>query len=125
MRIPSWRFTCAFCAGWILVSGAALSGASDEDVRALVEQNRQLTQQISAQQKQIDELRARLDHLEPTATEDRATAEFMKIFYGELFGPGKPTAASALRSAQLEMRSRTEWKSPYYWAGFILYGDWR
>ena len=49
-----------------------MAGVNDEDVRALVEQNRQLTQQISAQQKQIDELRARLDHLQPSVAADQS-----------------------------------------------------
>ena len=51
-----------------MTSAVALPGAHDEEVRTLVEQNRQLTQQVGAQQKQIDELRARLDHLEPAVT---------------------------------------------------------
>ena len=51
--------------------GVALSG--EDDVHTLVEQNRQLTQQISAQQKQIDDLRARLDHLEPGGSTEHAT----------------------------------------------------
>ena len=37
------------------------------DVRALVEQNRQLVEQVRAQQKQIDELRTRLDRLDEPA----------------------------------------------------------
>ncbi|MEJ1973943.1 MAG: hypothetical protein WDM96_16210 [Lacunisphaera sp.] len=42
--------------------------AADPDVRELVEQNRQLVEQVRAQQKQIDELRTRLDRIdEPPA----------------------------------------------------------
>ncbi len=33
--------------------------------------------------------------------------------------------ADALRQAQLEMRAVPGRSSPYFWAGFILSGDWR
>ncbi len=42
--------------------------AQDPDVKALVEQNRQLVEQVRAQQKQIDDLRSRLDRMEPAET---------------------------------------------------------
>ncbi len=37
----------------------------------------------------------------------------------------KLPAAEALRTAQLEMQEETQWKSPYYWAAFVLQGEWR
>jgi CHAT domain-containing protein len=38
----------------------------------------------------------------------------------------KMTASSALRTAQGEiMRARVQWRAPYYWAGFVLQGDWK
>ena len=40
--------------------------AGQTDVSAIVEQNRQLVEQVRAQQKQIDELRSRLDRLDDT-----------------------------------------------------------
>ena len=53
---------------------------------------------------------------------DRASAELMKHFYENMLQGGmKP--AEALRDAQNKIRSRPEWSSPYYWAGFILVGD--
>ncbi len=55
--------------------------------------------------------------------QDRATAELMTRFYRALVA-GRP-AAAALRAAQLGMWRETEWKDPYYWAGFVLQGDWR
>jgi CHAT domain-containing protein len=56
--------------------------------------------------------------------EDRATAEIMKRFYeGMLKRQLKP--AAALREAQLALARDSRWSSPYYWAGFILQGDWR
>jgi CHAT domain-containing protein/tetratricopeptide (TPR) repeat protein len=53
--------------------------------------------------------------------DDRATAELMKLFYQGLFKKGLPPAA-ALRDAQLQMSQQKAWRSPYYWAGFIIQG---
>ena len=68
--------------------------------------------------------------------DDQVTAELMVRFYRHLLA-GKPKD-EALRAAQLELirdpmlvqdrDGRTEVKdasSPYYWAAFQLYGDWR
>ncbi len=53
---------------------------------------------------------------------DRATAEFMKLFYSAL-SRGK-TKAQALRIAKLAfLHSGTELADPKYWAAFILTGD--
>ena len=56
--------------------------------------------------------------------DDRATAEMMTRFY-RLMLEKKLSAIEALRKAQLEMQQETEWKSPYYWAAFVLQGEWR
>ncbi|MBC8096171.1 MAG: CHAT domain-containing protein, partial [Akkermansiaceae bacterium] len=56
--------------------------------------------------------------------DDEATAELMKIFYRNLLQQQMP-AARALRAAQLETQQRPRWRSPYYWGGFTLQGDWR
>lgn len=55
---------------------------------------------------------------------DRATAELMQHFYRSLLAEGK-TPAAALRESQLAMRGHSRWGSPYYWAAFALYGEWR
>lgn len=55
--------------------------------------------------------------------DDRAAAELMRRFY-LLYGKGVP-AAAALRRAQEEMRHSDAWNDPYYWAGFVLFGDWQ
>ncbi len=56
--------------------------------------------------------------------DDRATAAFMASFYRRLFHDGlRPP--EALRAAQMEIREVPEWRAPYFWAGFILQGDWR
>jgi len=55
--------------------------------------------------------------------EDRATAELMARFYQGLLVEGRAPAA-ALRQAQLAIRREKRWRSPYYWSGFVLQGDW-
>ena len=54
--------------------------------------------------------------------DDEATAELMKHFYAALFKKGLPPAA-ALRDAQLELAKHSRWQSPYYWAGFVIQGQ--
>jgi CHAT domain-containing protein/Tfp pilus assembly protein PilF len=55
---------------------------------------------------------------------DEATAELMRRFYQGMFKKGlRPSAA--LQAAQVEMWRINYWSAPYYWAGFILQGDWR
>jgi len=54
--------------------------------------------------------------------DDEATAELMKHFYTALFQKGLPPAA-ALRDAQLELAEYPRWQSPYYWAGFVIQGQ--
>jgi CHAT domain-containing protein len=55
--------------------------------------------------------------------DDAATAQLMSYFYQEMFTNQKKPAA-ALRAAQLKMAKHRAWKSPYYWAGFIIQGEW-
>jgi CHAT domain-containing protein/tetratricopeptide (TPR) repeat protein len=55
---------------------------------------------------------------------DEATAELMKKFYEGMLKRGLP-ASAALRSAQVSMWRERRWESPYYWAGFVLQGEWR
>jgi CHAT domain-containing protein len=57
--------------------------------------------------------------------DDRATLELMTHFYRGLLGRERLPAATALRRAQLEMRRSARWSAPFYWAGFVLQGDWR
>jgi tetratricopeptide (TPR) repeat protein len=56
--------------------------------------------------------------------DDLATAELMTRFYRGMLKEGRP-AAAALRAAQLEMSRSSRWRAPYYWAGFVVQGDWR
>jgi CHAT domain-containing protein len=55
---------------------------------------------------------------------DEATSELMIAFYEALLTQGLPPA-QALRAAQRRMLSSERWQAPYYWAGFVLQGDWR
>ena len=57
------------------------------------------------------------------SVDDRATAEFMRQFYIGVLRKGL-TPAAALRAAQLWLAANPRWSAPYYWAGFILQGDW-
>jgi CHAT domain-containing protein/tetratricopeptide (TPR) repeat protein len=56
--------------------------------------------------------------------EDQATATLMTRFYQAMWKDGLPPAA-ALRAAQLAVRGERRWRAPYFWAGFVLEGDWR
>ncbi|MEM7351281.1 MAG: CHAT domain-containing tetratricopeptide repeat protein [Acidobacteriota bacterium] len=56
--------------------------------------------------------------------QDKATAELMTRFYRFLLQDGLSPAA-ALRAAQRSILSETDWQDPYYWAAFVLQGDWR
>jgi len=54
---------------------------------------------------------------------DAATAELMKRFYRGIIKDGL-TPAAALREAQDSLRKERRWSAPYFWAGFILQGEW-
>ena len=54
--------------------------------------------------------------------DDEATAELMSHFYGGIFQRGL-TPAAALREAQLAMWNQKRWRAPYYWAAFVIQGQ--
>ncbi len=54
--------------------------------------------------------------------DDRATAALMGYFYKAMLQDGLPPAA-ALRSAKETMRHQSSWRAPYFWAGFVLQGE--
>jgi CHAT domain-containing protein len=56
--------------------------------------------------------------------DDRATAELMNHFYRGMVKDGLRPAA-ALRAAQLAMWNQKRWSEPYYWAAFVLQGEWK
>ena len=55
---------------------------------------------------------------------DRATADLMGHFYAGMLKQGMRPAA-ALRAAQVAMLKNKRWQAPYYWAPFVLQGEWR
>jgi CHAT domain-containing protein/Tfp pilus assembly protein PilF len=57
--------------------------------------------------------------------DDRATSELMKRFYQVMLGPGRLRPAGALRQAQLTIWKQKQWREPYYWAAFVLQGEWK
>jgi CHAT domain-containing protein/tetratricopeptide (TPR) repeat protein len=56
--------------------------------------------------------------------DDAATAEFMKRFYQHLLQK-KLAPAAALRAAQNEMKQIPRFRTPYFWAGFTIQGEWK
>jgi CHAT domain-containing protein len=56
--------------------------------------------------------------------DDVATSELIKHFYIAL-EEDKMAPAAALRSAQVALLQKKRWSSPYYWAAFLLQGEWR
>jgi CHAT domain-containing protein/tetratricopeptide (TPR) repeat protein len=57
--------------------------------------------------------------------DDRATSELMKRFYQGLLGAEALSASAALRQAQLSIWKQKQWRAPYYWAAFVLQGEWK
>ena len=55
--------------------------------------------------------------------DDHATAFLMERFYRH-FWTDRRTKAEALRQAMLDTMAEPSWTSFYYWAPFILVGDW-
>jgi len=55
--------------------------------------------------------------------DDEATGELMGRFYREMF-KGNQSPAAALRNAQIAMSRHEEWNPPFFWAAFVLQGEW-
>ena len=56
--------------------------------------------------------------------DDQASAMFMAAFYRELLRE-HATPDESLAAAQRSLRTDPRFAAPYYWAGFVLQGDWR
>jgi CHAT domain-containing protein len=56
---------------------------------------------------------------------DKSTAELMPDFYGRLLTGQASGAPAALRAAQQQMIAGKHYSAPFYWAPFVLVGDWR
>jgi CHAT domain-containing protein len=48
----------------------------------------------------------------------------MTDFYQRLLGPN-PLPSDAMREAQLAMISGKKYSAPFYWAPFVLVGEWK
>ena len=59
------------------------------------------------------------------AVDDLATSALMTRFYEGLLAREPLRPSAALRAAQTYVRSRPQWRHPYYWAAFQIQGDWR
>lgn len=55
--------------------------------------------------------------------DDAATAELMANFYSLMLRTGQ-RPAEALRNAQLELLKQKRWRQPYFWAAFVIQGEW-
>ena len=55
---------------------------------------------------------------------DTATSKLMEKYYQQMLDKGLNPVA-ALRAAQIEMWQTEQWKAPYYWAAFVVQGEWR
>ncbi len=57
--------------------------------------------------------------------DDKATSQMMKYFYTAMLGSQRMRPAAAMRAAQKTLRNQKRFESPYYWAAFVLQGEWR
>ena len=56
---------------------------------------------------------------------DKSTADLMSDFYRRLLGSPNSSSSAALRAAQLGLISAKKYSAPFYWAPFVIVGDWR
>ena len=56
---------------------------------------------------------------------DKSTAELMTDFYKRFLAAGSPSRSGALRDSQLAMISGKKYSAPFYWAPFVLVGEWK
>ncbi|MEK6334616.1 MAG: CHAT domain-containing protein [Acidobacteriota bacterium] len=56
---------------------------------------------------------------------DKSTADLMTDFYKRLLAPSPGSPASAMRDAQVAMISGKKYSAPFYWAPFVIVGEWK
>ncbi|CAN5141488.1 hypothetical protein BH18ACI2_BH18ACI2_05410 [soil metagenome] len=56
---------------------------------------------------------------------DRSTAELMPDLYKRMLTVQNVSPSAALRAAQQQMIAGRKYSAPFYWAPFVLVGDWR
>ena len=57
--------------------------------------------------------------------DDEASKELMAKFYDHMLGQEQMTPAAALRAAQNDIMKQDRWRHPYFWAAFLMQGEWR
>jgi CHAT domain-containing protein len=56
---------------------------------------------------------------------DQQTADLMTDFYKRLFASPDASPSTSLREAQLAMINSKKYNMPFFWAPFVLVGDWK
>jgi CHAT domain-containing protein/tetratricopeptide (TPR) repeat protein len=56
---------------------------------------------------------------------DKSTADLMTDFYKRLLAAPDASPSASLRAAQVAMIDGKKYSAPFYWAPFVLIGDWR
>lgn len=56
---------------------------------------------------------------------DKSTADLMTDFYKRLLGATPQSPGAAMRDAQLAMINGKHYSAPFYWAPFVLVGEWK
>lgn len=56
---------------------------------------------------------------------DKSTADLMTEFYKRLLASDSVSSSAAMREAQLSMINGKKYAAPFFWAPFVLVGDWR
>jgi CHAT domain-containing protein len=56
---------------------------------------------------------------------DKSTADLMTDFYKRMLGATPQAPAAAMRDAQLAMINGKKYSAPFYWAPFVLVGEWK
>ena len=59
------------------------------------------------------------------SVDDRSTAKLMVEFYQQLANTDKVSKAEALRQAQLTLLKDSEYQHPFFWAPYVLVGNWQ
>lgn len=57
--------------------------------------------------------------------DDESTAEMMKRVYAAMLEEPRLSPAAALRSAQVAMWKSRRWRAPYFWAAFVMQGEYK
>ena len=132
MKVVARGFS-RWCAASLLAAWAVtVAIPAEPDLPALVEQNRQLVEQVRAQQRQIDDLRTRLDHLDepagprpplPPAAESgrqiRLSGEVGVGFFKSGADGNQPNSEFRVDDARIFVEAPV-WQNVYFYGGLEL-----